>query len=171
MYLAEDLIDFALLQVKNGTTEGDEPFERVPSKDELDKYFKGCNSTWPPPLDKKHKPFTGYDRTVSWCGIFATYCLIQVGARVRWVISQGIEDLSGGGDIVRVDGNQGIRRGDIAVRGSSSHHFIVLDPEFNSQKGFKCVEGNSGGTAYPQMRYGYNLRNKLPDVRLYYRVY
>lgn len=170
MYLANDLIEFALTLVKHSTTEDGSMFERTPSTDELNTFFRGCNSTWPPPLDQTNQGFNAYDPTVSWCGIFATYCLINVGAKVRWVISRGIADL-GSGDILRVEGNYGITRGDIAVRGDSSHHFIVLDPNYDPARGFHCVEGNAGGTTYPLMRYGYNLRNKLPDVRHYYRVY
>jgi hypothetical protein len=162
MALSEDLIAVGLEEVTGQLLEPDQDIVRVPSLEDLDRYFRECGD--------EGFGQSGYDKQVSWCGIFATYLLIRVGARVKWRMGKGIQDLSGGEDILFVPGNQGIRRGDIAVRGSGSHHFIVLDDPPPAAGGIKCVEGNSGGTDYPEMRAGRRYQNHLAAVTCYYRV-
>src|SRR4051794_40494605 len=60
---------------------------RVPSKGELDAYFKDSLAGG------------GYDPSSHWCGIFATYLLRRAGVRCHWVMSKGIADDSDGVDL------------------------------------------------------------------------
>lgn len=136
---------------------GERPL-RVPSESELDNYFTGCGSA-----------FTQYDRTVSWCGIFATYILRKTGLRVKWRIGKGIENEPGCFDIQFVRGNAGVSTGDIAVRGTGYHHFILLEQPAN-QGAILAVDGNAGGIEYPQLRYDRWWKNSLSAINCYYKI-
>lgn len=76
---------------------------------------------------------------VSWCGIFATWVLIQAGLNVRWIVGQGIV----GSKVKRIGGNKGVTEGDIVVmQGEEVHHCIVskLPTQANYME---TVNGNS----------------------------
>lgn len=158
MYVSLKLIELAIIEMKNSK-------KRQPTRSELDKYFSECGGIW-----KKA------DTTTSWCGIFATYLLRKAGAKVLWSIGYGIHNQTGNenpeGEIFvqYVKGNQGITLGDIAVRGSGNHHFIVVgSPDSNGV--FDCVEGNYGGIGDPWLHYGKNYKNNISAVKHYYRVF
>ena len=80
---------------------------------------------------------------ISWCGIFATYVLICSGVSVKWVAFQGIaplqpnlERLGGFGNLSK------IAPGDICVKGTNQHHFIVYRREGNMLYNY---DGNLAG--------------------------
>lgn len=138
--------------------------KRQPTYSELNKYFVECGSTW-----------TSFDPTVNWCGVFAAYLLRKAGAKIRWVMGWGIHNLTGTENpegniyVQMIYGNKGISIGDIAVRDSSNHHFIVLTPPDNYGN-YKCVEGNYGGVGNPWLHHGWNYKNNISRVNLYYRI-
>jgi len=138
--------------------------KRKPAQSELDRYFAECGGHW-----KKA------DGTVHWCGVFTAYLLRKAGARVWWVMGWGIHNVVGNenpeGNIYvhRIDGNKGISIGDIAVRDSSVHHFIVLSQP-DKYGNYECVEGNYGGIGNPMLHHGKNYKNNLSRVHLFYRV-
>lgn len=157
MKVKQKLIELAKLEMTGMS-------KRQPTQEELNAYFAGCGGPW-----KKA------DTTTSWCGIFATYLLRKAGAKVRWVMSRGIYNLTGNenseGDmnVYYISGNKGITIGDIAVRDKSNHHFIVLNPP-DEEDIFECVEGNYGGVGNPWLHQGKNDKNKVSRVNYYYRV-
>jgi hypothetical protein len=139
--------------------------KRQPTRSELDKYFVGCGGPW-----------KGFDSTVNWCGIFTAYLLRQLGAKIRWKMGYGIENLTGKDNpqgiksVLAVQGNKGITIGDIAIRDASVHHFIVLSQP-DEHGTFNCVEGNYGGVGNPWLHKGKNEKNNISRVRFYYRVF
>ncbi len=98
--------------------------------------------------------------------------LIRAGARVHWKMGHGIYNDEGYGDVLKVAGNQGIQRGDVAVLPvHGQHHVIVLDREIPAQGGIACVEGNSKGLVERAVAAGRNPNLTLDEVTFYYRVY
>jgi len=134
--------------------------KRVPSRADLDRYFINCGGG-----------YSGYDPTVSWCGIFACYIMRKAGLRVKWKRYKGIEDLSGGTDMKAIWGREGIALGDVAVRGSGQHHFILLETPAKDQRVVYAADGNAMGKYNPMLACGRDGRNILPEVTYYYRIY
>lgn len=57
---------------------------------------------------------------VSWCGIFATWCVRRAGVETKWVAGMGPTGL------FKVAGSVGMQPGDIAVeKGDTVHHYVV----------------------------------------------
>ncbi len=76
---------------------------------------------------------------ISWCGIFATWCLIQAGLNVQWINGHGIV----GSKVKRVGGNKDFREGDIVVmQGKEVHHAIVSEL-YEEANYMQTVNGNS----------------------------
>jgi hypothetical protein len=132
---------------------------RVPSKDELDKYFRAAD-------------VPGYDKRVHWCGIFQVYLLKQAGVACHW--DRAIVDDSNGKDLEIVSGEEakrGLQAGDILRVGWAQHHFMALQPV---EKGsIPCVEGNAGGLDHPTLAanwMGNALHNVVADIQYRYRV-
>ncbi len=165
MYLAEELIQTALIAVTGSAGENLEPrLERAASAGEVDTYFKGCGD--------ENFARAGYDPNVHWCGLFACCMLIRAGARVHWKMGHGIQNDPGFGDVLQVAGSQGIQRGDVAVLPAhGQHHIIVLDRVIPAQGGIACVEGNSKGITERAVAAGRNPRLTPDEIAFYYRVY
>ncbi len=156
----------AIMEIFNspGTTEwkqgGKTPgYTRVPSKAELDKYFRAAD-------------VPGYDKTVHWCGIFQVYLLKQAGVACHW--NREIVDDSGGMDLEIVSGEdakKGIQAGDIFKVSWAQHHFMALEP---AEKGsITCIEGNAGGLAHPTLAarwMGNASNNTVGNIQYRYRV-
>lgn len=69
---------------------------------------------------------------ISWCGIFATYVLICSGVGVKWVTYQGITPVKPNLEKLGGFGNWSkIAPGDICVKGTNQHHFIVYRRDGN----------------------------------------
>lgn len=69
---------------------------------------------------------------MAWCGIFATYVLICSGVPVKWVAFQGITPLQPHLEKLGGFGNWGkIAPGDICIKGTNQHHFIVYRRDGN----------------------------------------
>ncbi len=76
---------------------------------------------------------------ISWCGIFATWCLIKAGLDVQWINGQGIV----GERVTRIGGNRGFKEGDIVViQGGEVHHAIVSEL-YEEANYMQTVNGNS----------------------------
>lgn len=139
--------------------------QRRPSADELNKYFVGCDGIW-----------RGYDPNTHWCGIFVTYLLRKAGAQVRWIYRRGIhnvtgyENIEGYMSVWLYGGNKNISPGDICVRGDGEHHFIVISPPDKHGTFEHCVEGNFGGLGNPQLHQGKWWKDRVKDVKYYYRI-
>jgi hypothetical protein len=123
---------------------------RVPSKAELDTYFKDSLAGG------------GYDPSSHWCGIFAAYLLRKAGVRCYWLMSKGITDESDGADLEiasDAEARQGLQIGDVLIREPQHHHIIVMEPVTSGV--IPCVEGNAGGIAHPllAMNWAANARN------------
>ncbi len=132
---------------------------RIPSKEELNNYFRTAGAG-------------GYVKTVHWCGIFQTYLLINAGVACHWHYE--IVDDSGGKDLEIVrgkDAQQGLAIGDIVRIHHNEHHFMVLEPV---TKGYiRSFEGNAGGPEQPLLAAYWmaNARhNVVEDVYIRYRV-
>ncbi len=134
-------------------------YTRKPSRAELDKYFKASGG-FP----------QGFDKTVHWCGLFATYVLRKAGVGVVWQHGK-IVDLSGGKDITLVSGSKGIGPGDVAVRdmNTANHHFIVLAEPVKGA--ITSVDGNYGDIKNPMLFYGRHWKNSVSAVNFYYRIF
>lgn len=63
----------------------------------------------------------------AWCGIFAVYVLRSVGLPISWKALQGIAPLAPFLEICSYAKASEIEPGDICVRGTNQHHFIVYD--------------------------------------------
>lgn len=63
----------------------------------------------------------------SWCGIFAVYVLRGVGIPVKWKALQGIAPLEPYLEMCSYAKANEIEPGDICVKGTNQHHFIVHD--------------------------------------------
>lgn len=107
---------------------------RVPSKEELNNYFKAGGAA-------------GYDKRVHWCGIFQVYLFKKAGVACHW--DRAIVDDSSGKDLEIVSGaeaKKGLAVGDIIRVSWAQHHFMVLDPV--EKEYIRSVEGNAGGLAH-----------------------
>ena len=81
----------------------------------------------------KRIPQPGRDG-VSWCGIFATYVLIQAGLPVKWVLGKGIAPLP-------LLADQNFQPGDVLVmKGGTVNHCIAIADDGSSMS---TVNGNS----------------------------
>lgn len=141
---------------KQGGTPG---YTRVPSKEELDKYFRAAD-------------VQGYNKSVHWCGIFQVYLLKQAGVACHW--DREIVDDSGGNDLEIVtgeDAKKGLAAGDIIKVSWALHHFMILEPV---EKGsITCIEGNAGGLDHPTLAsrwMGNALHNTVGNIQYRYRV-
>ena|GEM_PF-1197527 len=141
---------------QNGSIPG---HTRVPSKEELDKYFKAGG-------------VAGYDKNVHWCGIFQTYLLQKSGIACHW--AREIVDDSGGKDLEIVSGEaakKGLAVGDIVKVSHAQHHFMVLDAVTSGY--IRSIEGNAGGLKYPLLAanwMGNAKHNVVADIQYRYRV-
>ncbi len=79
---------------------------------------------------------------ISWCGIFATYVLQGIGIPVIWRTFVGITPLSPHFQELYGFGSGKVKRGDICVRDSNNHHFIVYKEEGNMLYSY---DGNLAG--------------------------
>lgn len=151
-YMFDLVVRYAVEELK-----GQRPTRR-PSLEELNRYCTGCGDS-----------YAGFDNTLHWCGIFATYILRKAGVRVRW--ARKIVDDSGGQDIKIVWGREGMGPGDVAVRDwrNVNHHFIVLDSPKSGV--IWSVDGNHGGVGNPLLFCGRHGKNTVAAVDYYYRVY
>lgn len=146
----------------NLETNGKSPgITRVPSKSELDEYFKAGGAA-------------GYDKRFHWCGLYQTYLLKKAGVACHWQIGDGIKDDSGGTDLQIVNGEEarkGLAFGDIVRVKHNEHHFMVLEPV---EKGYiTSIEGNAGGKDYPKIAaywMGNALHNVVGEIQYRYRV-
>lgn len=70
---------------------------------------------------------------IAWCGIFATYCLQAIGVPVKWRVNKGITPLANDkenpSNYLKLHPGyfeaDTIGPGDICVKGTNQHHFIV----------------------------------------------
>jgi peptidoglycan hydrolase-like protein with peptidoglycan-binding domain len=83
-------------------------------------------------LPGKRVPQTGTSG-IQWCGIFATWVLIQAGLPVQWVLGRGISPLK-----PRFD--RDFAPGDVCVMNHNVHHFIPIAIEGDTMQ---TVNGNS----------------------------
>lgn len=134
-------------------------YTRVPSKEELDNYFKAGGAP-------------GYDPSVHWCGIFQVYLLKKAGVLCHW--DQAILNDIYDEDLEIVSGEAaktGLQVGDIVRVRQNQHHLMVLDPV---SKGFiRGIEGNAGGLKYPMLAINYmgNANsNIVEEIEWRYRV-
>ncbi|HEY1282493.1 MAG TPA: hypothetical protein VGF22_22620 [Acidimicrobiales bacterium] len=84
------------------------------------------------------KYYTGHEQghLPSWCGIFATYCLIQGGASVgTWQMGVGITGVGG------VQQTHHPKAGDVGYFDAHQHHCIIASVDGDS---IQTVDGNSG---------------------------
>lgn len=134
-------------------------FVRVPSREDLDKYFRAAG-------------VTGYVKNIHWCGIFQTYLLQNSGVACSW--NREIVDESGGTDLEIVSGDaakKDLAVGDVIKVSHAQHHFMVLQPV---SKGYiPSIEGNAGGLANPLLAsnwMGNALNNVVEQIQFRYRV-
>lgn len=84
------------------------------------------------------KYYTGHEEGVlpSWCGIFATYCLITAGASVgTWQMGTGISGVGG------VKQTHDPKPGDVGYVHDNQHHCIITAVDGDT---IYSVDGNSG---------------------------
>jgi hypothetical protein len=106
------------------------------------------------PIQDPEHPYTVKSKTkeeMNWCGMFATYVLINAGFQVKWnraIVSLSPYELThlypGPGKPLPAP-----RVGDIAVsKGSGQHYMIIVGPPDSPSgeppKVFRTVEGNMG---------------------------
>jgi len=132
---------------------------RVPSKEELNKYFKAGG-------------VSGYNKTTHWCGIFQVYLLKSAGVACHW--EREIVDDSGGKDLEIVSGEaakKGLAVGDIVKVSHAQHHFMILEAV---TKGYiRSIEGNAGGLEHPLLAanwMGNAKHNVVENIQFRYRV-
>jgi len=140
----------------NGSIPG---YTRVPSSEELNKYFQAAD-------------VAQYDPAVHWCGIFQVYLLQKAGVTCQW--DRAIANKLYYDDLEIVSGEQaktGLQIGDIVRVKHNEHHLMVLDPV---SKGFiRGVEGNAGGLQYPTLAmnwFGNAKSNIVEEIQHRYRV-
>jgi hypothetical protein len=93
----------------------------------------------------------------SWCGIFATYVLRLCGVPVKWRAFYGITPLEPHLKKLFGFGNwSSIGRGDICVKGSNNHHFIVYERRGDSLYSY---DGNLMGQKIGEPTYPTPVRN------------
>jgi hypothetical protein len=159
-------ISYATTEVYHGkTTEYKYPggtvpgFTRVPSKEELNGYFKAGGAA-------------GYDPTVHWCGIFQVYLMQKAGVLCHWdraivnnLYDEDLEIVSG------ADAQTGLRVGDVVRVKKNQHHLLVLDAV---SRGFiRGIEGNAGGLKYPMLAINYMgnaASNVVEEIQFRYRI-
>lgn len=95
---------------------------------------------------------------IAWCGIFAVYVLRGVGIPVKWLGLQGIAPLEPFLEICSYAKADEIEPGDICVRGTNQHHFIVYD-----RRGDKILsyDGNLPGQSIGERDYNVTETVKL----------
>ena len=87
---------------------------------------------------------------VAWCGIFATYCLIAAGVPVKWRNGSGITPLSPHLELCTYYKADEIEPGDICVKGTNQHHFIVYNHSGNTLYSY---DGNLPGQSIGERQY------------------
>ena len=160
----DSFIWWAMIETYRGNlqTQNNVPgITRVPSKAELDEYFKAGGAA-------------GYDKRFHWCGLYQTYLLKKAGVACHWLIGTGIIDDSGGKDLQIVSGEEakkGLAFGDIVRVKHHEHHFMALEPV---EKGYiPSIEGNAGGKDHPLIAanwMGNALHNVIEQIQYRYRV-
>jgi hypothetical protein len=95
---------------------------------------------------------------IQWCGIFATWVLIQAGVPAKWKTKIGIR----GGVTPDVTDRKGIQIGDVCVvHGETNHHLVAC--EINETQ----IMGVNGNSLYQSILYNpVNIRN----ISQYYRI-
>lgn len=137
---------------------------RVPTKDELDAYFR------------ESKAGNVFDSNAHWCGIFAACLLTRAGVRCHWIVAEGIandvyEDQKDLEIAYGADARKGIQFGDVLIREPNHHHIIVLEPASGGT--IRCVEGNAMGVGSPliAMNSSLNMANNcVSKVNTRYRI-
>jgi hypothetical protein len=161
-YEFADVVDHALAEMKG---QG----KRRPSTEELNSYFTGSGSV-----------YRGYDKTVSWCGVFAAYILRKASVGIYWKMAKGLQ-IEATSDVTLVQGCEGIGVGDVAValnpredaNGNllcSAHHFIVVRTPASAEGLVEAVHGNNGGTSAPELFHGLHPKYPVNKIVYYYRV-
>ncbi|HEX3695774.1 MAG TPA: hypothetical protein VH374_10325 [Polyangia bacterium] len=109
-------------------------------------YFFQTAGTEVAPTGAEAKEAMGYGGGVKvqghakqWCGIFATCVLRECGLDASWTLMGG--KMRPSSDVKLVWGNQGMQPGDVALIASASHHFIVVDVDYNKNT-IHSVDGN-----------------------------
>lgn len=95
---------------------------------------------------------------ISWCGIFATYVLRCCGIPVKWKMGVGIAPLKPYLEIMSglTDADK-IVPGDICVKGTNQHHFIVADRAGDT---LISVDGNLSGQSIRE-----GNRHNIPELK------
>jgi len=142
----------------NGTVPG---YTRVPSKEELNAYFKAGG-------------VAGYSPAVHWCGIFQVYLMQKAGVLCRWAnyeISNNVYDDPGLEITTSKEAQQGLQTGDVVKVRLNQHHLMVLDPV---SKGFiRGIEGNAGGLERPLLAINYRGNsdsNVVEEIQYRFRI-
>jgi hypothetical protein len=122
MGIRDEIIAIASLEI------GTPP--RSPSREQLDKYIQWSGLPYRDWAQASAGTKTNPSRIKeNWCGLFAVYCLRKAGlTSCYWGINSKVNEytICGPADtLTLVHGTNGIRRGDVAVYKSMSHHFIV----------------------------------------------
>lgn len=86
----------------------------------------------------------------AWCGIFAAYVLKGVGLPVKWKALQGIAPLDPFLEMCSYAKANEIEPGDICVRGTNQHHFIVYDKQGDKLLSY---DGNLPGQSIAERSY------------------
>lgn len=87
---------------------------------------------------------------MSWCGILAVYVLQGVGIPVKWKPFVGIAPLSPYLEMCNYDKAKEIEPGDICVKGTNQHHFIVHNRVGNMLYSY---DGNLPGQSIGERNY------------------
>ncbi len=97
---------------------------------------------------------------ISWCGIFATYVLLGCGVPVMWRAFVGIDPLPPYLEQLPGFDNWGkIAPGDICVKGTNQHHFIIHRRAANTLYSY---DGNLSGQS---------LGERTTDVKEVHTIY
>jgi hypothetical protein len=139
--------------------------EYAPTRDDMDFYFQ---TAW-------HYPYSSASSHTKshWCGIWATYILIQAGINASWGPISGGYGVSSK-QVKRHNGNSGLQPGDIGycryINGKvADHHFLVIDV-VEDYDYVECIDGNAGGTGngFGTIR---RIRTRLlSDIDCYYEI-
>lgn len=103
-------------------------------------------------LRKDGKPggTTSESLGIAWCGIFATYVLRGSGVPVKWVTNVGISPLNTYLELCSYNKANEIEPGDICVKGTNQHHFIVYD---HTGDNISSYDGNLPGQSIGERKY------------------
>ncbi len=87
---------------------------------------------------------------IAWCGIFATYCMRGIGINAKWKANYGIYPREGIVELCSYAKSNEIEIGDICVKGTNQHHFIVHKHEANILHSY---DGNLDGQNIAERTY------------------